>query len=134
MNSSRADAARRVSMLMLNPQFHRDMEAQNVLDQDGEIPMVVTGSDESAIIAIHRMERVKASRIVLATAFDGRVHVVYVTHEDSSSDASHDVADVVGGMTVRDWFEMMRINPGRTYHCSGSDIMSAAAASEYAVA
>lgn len=133
MKSSRADAVRRVSMLMTNPKFHRDMAENNVVNEDGEIPMIITGSDESAVVAMHRMERAKASRIVLATAFDGHVHVVYVTIEDDST-ASPDLVDLVGGMTVRDWFEMMRLNPGSTYHSSGSDIMSAAAASEYAVA
>jgi hypothetical protein len=133
MMSSRADAARRVSILMLNPSFHRDLARQDVLDDEGEISMVIAGSDESAIIAIHRMERVKSARVVLATTFDDRVHVLYMKTEDVS-EPSHDVVDVVGGMTVRDWLEMIRINPGRTYHASGSDVMSAVDASEYAVA
>lgn len=133
MKSSRADAVRRVSMLMTNPKFHRDMAEHNVVNEDGEIPMIVTGSDESAVVAMHRMERVKASKIVLATAFDHHVHVVYVTVGEDSDPEPH-LVDLVGGMTVRDWFEMMRLNPGCTYHASGSDIMSAASASEYAVA
>ncbi|MBD1541046.1 hypothetical protein G9E11_01995 [Arthrobacter sp. IA7] len=131
--TSRAAAARSISNLMLNPSFHRDLAEAAVIDDDGEIPMVVAGSDEAAVVAIHRMERVGRDCVVLATAFDDRVHIIYMKTTDSSGRAE-DLVDIVGGITVRDWLEMMRLNPGRTYHTSGSDIMSAMNSSEYALA
>lgn len=131
--TSRAAAARSISNLMLNPSFHRDLAKADMLDSDGEIPMVVVGADEPAVVAIHRMERVDRDRVVLATAFDSRVHIIYMKTTESSG-SSGDLVDIVGGITVRDWLEMMRVRPGCTYHASGSDIMSAMNASEYAVA
>lgn len=132
MMSSRAEAARTISNLMSNPAFHRDLAQAAVMDDDGEIPMVVAGSDESAVLAIHRMERVNRNEVVLATCFDERVHVIYMKTTNTSG-TSRDLIDIVGGITVRDWFEMMRLNPGRTYHTSGSDIMAAVNSSDYAV-
>lgn len=132
--SSRTEAARHVSALMLNPEFHRDLAGQDLLNENGEIPMVVAGADESAVVTLHRMERIKATRVVVVTYMDERIAVI-VMKTVTASESKKELVDVVGGMTVRDWIEMMRLNPGAcTYHASGSDIMSAVNASEYAIA
>lgn len=133
--SSRAIAAGYVSSLMINPTFHRDLAAKDLLDADGEVPLVVAGADESAVITIHRMERTKASKVVLATYMDGNINIVVMKAEvvDRSAADAIKAMDVVGGVTVRDWLQMINEDRAPAYHASGSDIMSTVDASTYAV-
>lgn len=134
MSVTRADVARSVSMLMLNPKFHRDLERKAVADADGDFPVLVAAPDEPAVVALHRAERMKIEYIVLVTAFDGRVHVCHMRGGRMKKDGAEDPVDLVGGVTVRDWIMMMRENPRSSYVATGSDIMAAVSASEYAVA
>lgn len=120
--ATRAEIARRVSILMARPQFYRDLVEMGGLDEDGEIPMIVAGEDESAVVTLHRLEALHVEDVILATTNGpNTVSTIGVRCREVET-ASSDSIDLVGGMTVRDWLDMVKGQPGASFTSSGSDI------------
>lgn len=117
----RAEIAHAFSMLMLDPDFMDQFEAYDAVDSDGDVPVIVAAPDESAIITLHRFERVHAASVLLVTEFDENIYVLQMHHVASSGDQA--TVDLVSGQTVREWIELMRSRPGLAYSANGSDIM-----------
>lgn len=133
--AARADIARKVSSLMSRPQFYRDLVEMGGLDEDGDVPMVVAGEDESATLTLHRLESLNIERVILATTNGPTtIHMVGLLNRESDEPSESSI-DLIGGMTVRDWLDMAKTHPGSTYTASGTDIfIPSADSSLYSVA
>lgn len=133
--ATRATIARMVSTLMAKPQFYRDLVEMGSLDDDGDIPMVIAGEDESAIITMHRLEALHVEDVVLATSSGPTTVNMIGLRCQEVSEPSSDAIDLMSGMTVRDWLDMVKVHPGNSFTASGSDIfIPSANPNQYAVA
>ncbi|MFC7860706.1 hypothetical protein ACFQ9D_12050 [Arthrobacter koreensis] len=122
--SARSRIARSVAMLMADADFVDDLVSRNVLDADGEIPIVIASENESAILTVHRIERVQADRVILVTdAGPNKLGIIQLKKSPASRSDGDAVADLVSGMTVRDWLDMARMKPGHSFVISSEGLL-----------
>jgi len=117
---ARAKIAAQFSLLMRDPKFFARAEKVIPKDSDGEFTVIIAASFESAALTIHRMEQVGESEATLVTDLDDMLDITSFQGRRGNGIAA-DTVDVPGGMTVREWLEMVKENKHRAFGAHGSE-------------